>query len=62
MKTIMTILAVALFLNSKALASIDPTGIAFFDAYLRGLPEALAWLNSNGMSTWSNGVATITTK
>ena len=41
---------------------IARTGIAFYDAYLRGLPEALAWLNSNGMSVWSNGVATITTK
>ncbi|HAV77780.1 MAG TPA: hypothetical protein DCX53_10570 [Anaerolineae bacterium] len=38
------------------------SGIAFFDAYLRGYPEALAWLNSDGISTWSNGVATITAK
>jgi hypothetical protein len=38
------------------------TGIAFFDAYLRGYPEALAWLNSDGVSVWSNGIATITAK
>ena len=35
MKTIMTILAVALFLNSKALAAIDPAGIAFFEQKVR---------------------------
>jgi predicted dienelactone hydrolase len=38
------------------------TGIAFFDAYLRGCPEALAWLHSDGVSLWSNGVAGITVK
>ncbi len=43
-------------------AYIATTGIAFFDAYLRGLPEALAWLNSDSMSLWSNGLATITAK
>lgn len=41
---------------------VAATGIAFFDAYLRGYPEALAWLNSDGVSVWSNGVATITAK
>ncbi len=35
MKTIMTILAVALFLNSNALAAIDPAGIAFFEQKIR---------------------------
>ncbi len=37
-------------------------GIAFLDAYLRGLPEAKAWLNSDNMSLWSNGIAKITAK
>jgi predicted dienelactone hydrolase len=37
-------------------------GIAFFDAYLRGYPEAKAWLNSDGMSRWSTGIAKITAK
>ena len=36
--------------------------IAFLDAYIRGLPEAKAWFNSDNMSLWSKGVATITTK
>ncbi|MEW6085122.1 MAG: hypothetical protein AB1607_11055 [Chloroflexota bacterium] len=38
------------------------TAVAFFDAYLRGYPEALAWLNSDGVSVWSNDIATITVK
>jgi len=41
---------------------VAATGVAFFDAYLRGYPEALAWLNSTGMSLWSSGVAEISTK
>ncbi|MBI5715412.1 MAG: hypothetical protein HZC38_18595, partial [Chloroflexi bacterium] len=43
-------------------AYVAVNGIAFFDAYLRGLPEAKAWLNSDNMKLWSKGVATITTK
>ncbi|MBI3168041.1 MAG: hypothetical protein HYZ22_06155 [Chloroflexi bacterium] len=53
-------------LGSEGALELEPyvaaTQIAFFDAYLRGYPEALAWLNSDGISTWSNGIATITTK
>ncbi len=41
---------------------VAAAGVAFFDAYLRGYPEALAWLNSDGVSVWSNGIATITVK
>ena len=37
-------------------------GIAFFDAYLRGYPEAKTWLNSDGMNRWSKGIAKITAK
>ena len=36
--------------------------IVFFDAYVRGLPEAKAWINSDKMSLWSKGVAKITAK
>ena len=43
-------------------AYIEASGIAFLDAYIRGLPEAKAWLNSDNMKLWSKGVATITTK
>ncbi len=41
---------------------VAANGIAFLDAYLRGLPEAKAWLNSDKMSLWSKGVAKITAK
>jgi hypothetical protein len=41
---------------------VAATALAFFDAYLRGYPEALAWLNSDGISAWSNGIASITVK
>ncbi|MBI5081645.1 MAG: hypothetical protein HZB17_10130 [Chloroflexi bacterium] len=53
-------------LNPDGTLELEPyvavNGIAFFDAYLRGLPEAKAWLNSDNMKLWSKGVATITTK
>jgi dienelactone hydrolase len=41
---------------------VAATALAFFDAYLRDYAEALAWLNSDGVSVWSNGIATITVK
>lgn len=41
---------------------VAATALAFFDAYLRDYPQALAWLNSDGVSVWSSGVATITVK
>ncbi len=41
---------------------VAANGIAFLDAYLRGLPEAKAWLNSDNMSLWSKGIAKITVK
>ncbi len=41
---------------------IEANGIAFLDSYVRGLPEAKAWLNSDNMKLWSKGIATITTK
>ncbi len=43
-------------------AYIEASGIAFLDAYVRGLPEAKTWLNSDNMKLWSKGIATITTK
>jgi len=47
-------------------ASLKPyiasSGAAFFDAYLWGLPEAKAWINSDKVSLWSKGVAKITAK
>lgn len=53
-------------LGSDGALNLEPyvaaTQIAFFDAYLRGSPEALAWLNSDGISVWSDGIATITVK
>ncbi len=41
---------------------IGTAGIAFLDAYLRDSATARAWLNSNGMNVWSNGIAKITAK
>ncbi len=41
---------------------VSAAGIAFFDAYLRNLPEARTWLTANKISTWSGGVAKITVK
>jgi predicted dienelactone hydrolase len=41
---------------------VAAAALAFFDAYLRGYPEALAWLNSNSVSIWSSGVAEISAK
>jgi dienelactone hydrolase len=53
-------------MNEDGARELEPyvaiNGIAFFDAYLRGLPAARAWLNSNSMSLWSNGIAKITAK
>jgi predicted dienelactone hydrolase len=49
--------------NARELETyVATSGIAFFDAYLRGSAEARAWLNSNAMSVWSNGIAKITAK
>jgi hypothetical protein len=47
--------------NARELETyVATSGIAFFDAHLRGSAEARAWLNSNAMSVWSKGIAKIT--
>ncbi len=38
------------------------TGVAFMDAHLRGSAEARAWLTSNAVARWTNGVATLSTR
>jgi hypothetical protein len=41
---------------------VGSTGLAFLDAYLRGLEAAKTWLLANQIGMWSNGIANITTK
>jgi dienelactone hydrolase len=41
---------------------VRASAIAFFDAYLRSLPGAKAWLASGKINTWSSGAARITMK
>ena len=41
---------------------VGSTGLAFLDAYLRGLEAAKTWLLTNQIGMWSNGIANITTK
>jgi len=38
------------------------SGLAFLDAYARGLAPARAWLESQEIKGWSGGVATISRK
>jgi hypothetical protein len=41
---------------------IGRTGVAFFDAYLRGLPAARTWLTTNQLAIWSAGIGQMSAK
>ena len=41
---------------------VRSTGLAFFDAYLRGLPEAQAWLRSGNLESASGRAATLASR
>ena len=48
--------------HPQFVAYVRSTGLAFFDAYLRGLPEAQAWLRSGSLEVVSGQVATLTSR
>ena len=49
--------------HPQFVAYVRSTGLAFFDAaYLRGLPEAQAWLRSGSLERASGRVATLTSR
>jgi hypothetical protein len=41
---------------------IGRNGVAFFDAYLRGLPAARTWLTTNQLAIWSAGIGQMSAK
>jgi hypothetical protein len=38
------------------------SSLAFLDAYVRDMPDALAWLTSGDIERWSGGEASIASK
>lgn len=48
--------------DPQLLPFVKAAGIAFFDAYLRNIAAAKAWLASDKMHAWSHGAAKLTTK